>query len=209
CPRVRCTVPLDPATVMGGRPLAAGLWDLRLRVMFSGLTRTSALRPRVDDPADPPVWLSDGSAPRSVAAYWTKGSPSLALDVEEWMHPLADIVGNAPGDAAEVGSRRQLRVALPPTVGHAGSRRSARLVLIDNDGAHPPLPCKAVVHLAPDGASLHAKLPRLPSRSAHWSVWLALDEVGATPPRRLAVTVARGRFGRAVIVPAAEATSPS
>jgi poly(ribitol-phosphate) beta-N-acetylglucosaminyltransferase len=208
-PRVRCEVSLDPATVMGGRPLAGGLWDLRLRVMIGGLTRASALRAPVEDPADPPIWLSDGSRPRSVAVYWTKGSPSLALDVDEWMHPIADIVDGSSGGAAVVERRREFHLPLPRAVGPVGASRPARLVLVDDDdGVHPPLTSDATVELSPDGAILHATLPQLPSGVSRWSVWLALDDVGGTPPKRLAVTVAPGRFGKAVMVPTPDGVKP-
>src|SRR5581483_1690518 len=111
CPRVRCDAEVDPWHVMGGAALSPGLWDLRLRLMFGGLTRTSALRPLDESPPPAGCWLAtvDGEH-RSVAAYWTQPSPTLALDVDGWLHPLHDLVDD-PVASAPTARRRRLELS--------------------------------------------------------------------------------------------------
>jgi hypothetical protein len=89
---VTAHVEIDPRTVAGGRPLPAGLWDVRLRVVVGGMTRTTSLS--LHDKA-PTRWCGYDGEPHLVAAYRTAGG-TLALDVGEWMHSLtADAAAHA------------------------------------------------------------------------------------------------------------------
>jgi glycosyltransferase involved in cell wall biosynthesis len=67
-------VRLDPNALAGGHRLGDGIWDLRLRLAFSGLQRSAGLTP-LDDSGD--VASADGS----VSAFWTKRANRLALRV--------------------------------------------------------------------------------------------------------------------------------
>jgi hypothetical protein len=196
CPRVRGDVALDPSVVMGGAPLSAGLWDLRLRVMFGGLTRASPLRPTADDASGPPAWLSGAPQQRSVAAYWTEGSPTLALDVDEWMHPLNELVDDPLHTVPVIKGHSRLVLSAARIQGPAGGTRDAELILTPVDSPGPaPIRCGAEIHTSPDGSSVLARIPRLPAAGAQWSVWLRIGPLGATPARELSVRIARSRLG--------------
>jgi glycosyltransferase involved in cell wall biosynthesis len=208
CPRVEGEVRIDPATLMGGRPLATGLWDLRLRLMFAGLTRTSPLRPSDgDEPPPLSAWLDpSGSGPPSVTAYWTHPSPTLALDVVEWMHPLQDLLDDAATATARIEGRRRLVVSVQRWQGNDGATGSALpatvvLTALPSEAA-PPVHCPAAIELAPGGSVLAATIPRVPSAATGWDVWLRVGEVGGMPPRRLGLTVTTGRLGRPAVAPA-------
>lgn len=209
CPRVQCEVSIDPATVMGGGPLTAGLWDLRLRVMFGGLTRTSPLRPATEEPALPPTWVT-GAAERlrSATPYWTQGSPTLALDVDEWMHPLHDVIDTVPITEAAISGRRTLRLPVSQARGPAGATRRAQLLLTpEADAELAPLSCDAVVRLHPTGSELQAVIPRLPGHGMGWTAWLRMGELGGTPARQLPITLGAGRLGKRTVSAARESAS--
>jgi hypothetical protein len=197
CPRVQCDVALDPSTVMGGVPLTAGLWDLRLRVMFGGLTRTSPLRPVDDEPPAPAAWLGGTpDQPQSFAAYWTDGSPTLAIDVDEWMHPLHELIDDPNLAAPTIASRRRLVLGAERMRGLKGSTRTAHLVLTPAGAqGSAPVRCDAQIRLSPDGSSVIARIPRLPTPSTAWTVWLRVGPLGGTPARELPVRLAPARLG--------------
>jgi glycosyltransferase involved in cell wall biosynthesis len=200
CARVQCIASIDPATVMGGGPLAAGLWDLRLRVMFGGLTRTSRLHPDHDPVSLPPSWVTGADTGlHSVSPFWSEGSPALVLDVDEWMHPLQEVIDPAASDSATVGRGRSFTLPLRHLKGPAGRSRRAALILEppDNRGS-APVTCDAVVRLDPDGSLLQATLPRLSGSGAGWAAWLRLGELGSAAARKLPFTLGAGRRGRTV-----------
>jgi glycosyltransferase involved in cell wall biosynthesis len=197
-PRVRCRVEIDPDHVMGGSRLSGGLWDLRLRVMVGGLTRTSPLRATTEHPPRPPAWLSGSTT--SVQPYWTDPAPTLALDVDEWMHRLGDRVAGA---TCHIEGRRQLVVDLPRVTGPSTSARPVSVVLepLDTDG--PLLNCTGELRGGPDVAVITAALPALPADSGSWAVWLRAGDPGSGALTRLDVTVSPGRLRRVVLgVPA-------
>jgi hypothetical protein len=199
CPRVRCPVEVDPWHVLGGSALASGLWDLRLRLMFGGLTRTSALRP-MDDGAALPVgsWLARvAGEERSASAYWTHPSPALALDVDAWMHALHDEIDD-PHEAPPTVRGRRLELSARNVLGETGTTRPARVVLTPvPPSAGGPLTCSAVVECAPEGSTVRATVPRgARTTGGGWRVWLSLDDPGGAAPRPLPLSVNTGRWGR-------------
>jgi glycosyltransferase involved in cell wall biosynthesis len=187
CPRVQCVASLDPATVMGGGPLAAGLWDLRLRLMFGGQTRTSRLHPDLEHPSMPPSWVTGAAAGlRSVSPFWSQGATALTLDVDEWMHPLQEVIEPVASDGVTVGRERSLTLPLHDLKGPAGETRQAALILEPRDpGGSGPVACDGVVRLHPDGATLQATLPRLSGSHSGWIPWLRLGEPGSSAARKL------------------------
>jgi glycosyltransferase involved in cell wall biosynthesis len=196
CPRVRCEVSLDPATVLGGTALTTGLWDLRLRVMFGGLTRTAALRPAAEDPPALDAWVTDDT---SITAYWTSPSPTLALDVAEWSHALHDLVDDPLEMAPEMIGRRTVALGAGKVRGPSGVTRAAQLILEPVDATEiGQVRTPAELRVAPGGASVQAALPRLPTAVSAWSVWLRIGQIGGAPPRRLPVTITPGRMGRLI-----------
>lgn len=190
-PRVRCRAEIDPAQVMGGARLTPGLWDFRLRVMVGGLTRTSPLRAAGDNPALPPGWLS--GATDSVQPYWTEPSPTLALDVDEWMHRLLDRVDGA---VCRVQGRRRLVVEVPALIGPTGPPRHATVVLEATEPGTALISCAAELIVGPRGSSVVAQLPALSRDSEVWRAWLRLGEPGTGPPALLDITLRPARLGR-------------
>jgi glycosyltransferase involved in cell wall biosynthesis len=185
CPRVQGEVALDPMTVMGGEPLSAGLWDLRLRLMFGGLTRVSSLRLAGDESAAAQAWVGgtdDGN--HSTTAYWTDPNRTLALDVDEWMHPLQDLIGDPTGEKATRG-RSPLILAANEIRGPRGAVRPAEVILTSPDPEAAVAMVSAELRIDPAGSTLYADLPAASSIDTGWTMWLRLGEVGGTPPRKL------------------------
>jgi glycosyltransferase involved in cell wall biosynthesis len=176
-------VAIDPATVQGGGGLDEGLWDLRLRVMFGGLTRGATLRPADEgEPAAVDAWaMPSAPQPRVIQPYWTYPSPVLALDVGEWSHPLVDLLDNAPAPELR---RRRLRVTVPGLRG-ASAPLGATLILEPSDAQSPSLRAPAAIEVTPDGARLAAKLPRRLPGGSHWRIWLRFAPAGGTPARTI------------------------
>jgi poly(ribitol-phosphate) beta-N-acetylglucosaminyltransferase len=202
-PVIRGDVRLDPWSLSGGESLPAGLWDLRLRVAFSGLRRTSPVRPRDGELPRLGSWLTPGGdSLHSVAAYWTEPSATLALDVDEWTHSLHDLVADPPDEPARIESRRRLVIPTSALRGSAGSVTSAQLILEPSGGPALGLStCAAALRLGPDGSSIEATIPRLPSSAASWAVWLRIGEIGGAPARRLPIELRQNRLGRLHVTP--------
>ncbi|HVS67890.1 MAG TPA: glycosyltransferase family 2 protein [Mycobacteriales bacterium] len=187
-------VVIDPATVHGGTVLDPGLWDLRLRVMVGGLTRVAALRPPSETEPEPvDAWVVDApDGSQVVAPYWTFPSPSLALDVAEWSHPLVDLLDGAPEPELR---RRRLSVAIPALRGKSGSLEAA-LILEPSDAEFPNAQEAAAIELSPEGSRFVAKLPRRLPGGSHWRIWLRLGPPGGAPARTIGRELVRD--GRAV-----------
>jgi glycosyltransferase involved in cell wall biosynthesis len=184
---IRGEVAIDPTAVMGGQPLAIGLWDIRLRLMFGGLTRASPLRPRDESEGTLPAWI--GTNPTCVTAYWTAPSPTVALDVDEWAHPLHDLVADIP----EVRLRgRRVDLTVPEICGEP-ARHAAQLLLEPADAGHRVTVCPAHLIVTPDGSRIRARLPRRGRDAAHWRLWVRIGTPGGPAARPLGVEVRRDR----------------
>jgi glycosyltransferase involved in cell wall biosynthesis len=195
--RVTGSVRLDPGSVMGGRPLSPGLWDVRLRVEFAGLVRSARLAPADGVSAEPAGWLGTGEA---VVAHWTHPRRYLALDVGEWSHPLHGLVAAAPSRlTAEVRGRR-LRLRTTAIAGDPHWSRQVWVVLVGD--SHAPLTrCPAVAVADPSGITITADLPaRLESDV---EVWLGFGPPGAAPPVPVGIRlVGSGRQIQVSVAPA-------
>ena len=182
-------VVIDPATVQGGQELDAGLWDLRLRVMFGGLTRGATLHPAGDaEPGPVDAWaISTTAEQKVVQPYWTFPSPVLALDVAEWSHPLVDLLDVA---AAPELRRRRLRAGDsrpsragdrpcrdldPRTVGRGVAERAGARVH-RGIGGWGPIHCEAAATAAPPAA-----LATVATLRRGWWNTGAHDRLGAHP----------------------------
>jgi glycosyltransferase involved in cell wall biosynthesis len=188
-------VVIDLATVQGGTPLEAGLWDLRLRMMFGGLTRAAALRPPGDAEPEPvDAWVIEAPADlRVVQPYWTYPSPVLALDVAEWSHPLVDLLDASPPPELR---RRRLRLTIPGLRGRTG-RLEATLILEPSDAESPSLRIGGSIDVGRDGSRFTAKLPRRLPGGSHWRIWLRIGPTGGTPARTIGWELVReGRHVR-------------
>lgn len=204
CPRVRGDVHLDPGTLLGGAALTPGRWDLRLRVSFGGLKRTAPVRPAAEVLPQLDTWVSAAAGgpdsvaqPRSVAAYWTEPSPTLALDVDEWAHSLHDLVGDPSAAPPRIEARRRLVVTMSRLQGPTGTAGHAQLILapigVPDLGL---ITCEAELKIRPDGATVEATIPRLPSEPSGWAVWLRISDVGGPPPRRLPIEISQRGLAR-------------
>jgi hypothetical protein len=198
CPRVRGEVRLDPWSLIGGTTLTPGRWDLRLRVSFAGLRRTAPVRPMVDPPPGLDAWVSaDTDELHSVAAYWTKPSPTLALDVDEWAHSLHDLLDDPSAAPPRIDARRRLVITTSRIKGPPRAAGHTQLILEPTEAPELGLmTCDAELQIRPDGTTIQARIPRLPPHSPSWAVWLRIGEVGGPPPRRLPITISQGRLRR-------------
>jgi glycosyltransferase involved in cell wall biosynthesis len=190
-------VTLDPSRVMGGAPLTAGPWDLRLRVMFAGLTFTSGLRRAASDSADAATWINRAALePQSITPHWTDRASALALDVNAWIHPLGD------QDLAElrIEGSRDLVVTAPGWRGHDGTSHPAELTLEPLDVPDGrAVTCPAQIRLGADGSSLRAAIPALAATARRWTVWLRVGELGGAPPRQLPVELTEDGRGELTV----------
>jgi glycosyltransferase involved in cell wall biosynthesis len=198
-PRIRCRAAIDPTAVMGGSPLAPGLWDLRLRVMVEGMTRTSAVRRPAGAATRPSGWVpghGDTAGPPSVRVQAEERSRALVLDVDEWTHSIGELVDNPRHSPPSVDGGHTLVLTARRLRGPDGAHRDADLVLTPVDAPDlAPIRCPATFSLGPSGSTLRARIPRLPQATT-WKVWLTTSAVGAGRPRRLPLRLSAARFGR-------------
>jgi hypothetical protein len=191
------TVSLDPAKVMGGRPLTAGVWDLRLRVIFAGINRSSRLRAADAAPADSVSWLTnrDGSS-HSVTSYWDGRVPGLTLDVDQWALPLQGLLDESP--TALVEAPRELVMPVAAVRGQVGTTVAATVILTPVDDRDlAPINCPAELVAGPTGGALRATIPAL-TEGDGWRVWLRIGELGTLTPRALPIELRDGPDGRLI-----------
>jgi hypothetical protein len=132
----------------------------------------------------------------------------LTLDVDEWMHSLNDVLAAASPDEATVTGRQTLTVPVRHVRGPEGGTRHAELVLTPPaDAALGPVTCDAVLILHPDGGTLQAAIPRLPTAEMQWSAWLRVGELGGTPAHKLPIRLGTGRLGKRTVAAARNSDS--
>jgi hypothetical protein len=151
-----------------------------MRVAFGGVAFGCPLRP-VADAGTLPAWLApSGSGKRVVQPFWTSPAPTLALDVDEWSHPLAETIDDriAPGL-----HRRDFELAITSVTGPV-ARYPAELLLLADATDSRPVTVPATLSVAPTGSSLTASLPRHLAGSPI-QIWLRIGEPGSSPARRL------------------------
>jgi poly(ribitol-phosphate) beta-N-acetylglucosaminyltransferase len=179
--RISGTVRIDPTVLAGGQPCPDGLWDLRLRVRFAGLSRTSPLRG--DQPSGPAsTWISTGTTlPRSVTAYWTAGeAPALALDVGAWMHPLHDLVDL---ESASIDDQGSLRIAAPRIYGDSAIDAAVTVVPVQ-PSTESAVQCLGHLRLGPEGSAVEVPIPELPGTDER-RLLLRIGPLGGAPPIEL------------------------
>lgn len=83
---VTATATVDPATLYGGEPLPAGLWDFYVHLSLGGLARSTRLAGPVAPDALPDRFAV-GDPPVCVQPYLTAGFRNLSLDVGRTRRP--------------------------------------------------------------------------------------------------------------------------
>jgi hypothetical protein len=173
---------IDPEHVLGGRRLTPGLWDLKLRVEFAGLSRTATLGSAGSADSRPPplaAWLSDSG---SIEPYWTNPTRRLAIDVDEWLRPLAAKLIE-PNAAEPRRNGRTLVLDAPLLCGPTGSTWAAECVVRPSEPAGQPTHYPAVLQLAPGGGVVQVVMRGSAGRGdGNQEVWLRLGGAGATAP---------------------------
>jgi hypothetical protein len=113
----RATVSIDPETVAGGRPLAAGRWDLQLRMSSFGISRVAALQADSDMLSSPGVFLAAqriikptrAGREKSLAFTVAMLTPDRHARVSSAIHNVRDVVqapnGSIAGTIDGAGSR--------------------------------------------------------------------------------------------------------
>ncbi|HEX3898092.1 MAG TPA: glycosyltransferase family 2 protein [Mycobacteriales bacterium] len=178
-------VVLDPSVLQGGQPLSAGLWDLRIRVMFGGITFGCPLRRPADDPAAPlHAWLTPSAqstqATRIVQPFWTFPAPTLALDVDEWSHSQTQLIDDG---IAPTLHRRDFELAITALTGPPAGYPAQLLLLPDAEDVSM-VSVDATVSVTPLGAMMTAELPRKLD-GATLGVWVRIGPPGGSPAREL------------------------
>ena len=179
--RIGGTVRIAPSTLVAGKPCADGLWDLRLRARFAGLSRSASLIGA--DAAGPAgTWVSIGEPGRAVTAYWTAADPpALALDVGEWMHPLQDLVDVA---SASITDRGLLQIAAPQISGPPGGDVEVALTLLFTDATEPPTQRQGRFRTSHDGSIVEVDLSDVSSALPAEGL-LRIGPLGGAPPREI------------------------
>jgi len=185
--RVDAIAEIDPDRVVGGGRLGPGLWDLKLRVQFAGLTRTAMLgidRPADSPPGEPSAWLTSQG---SVEPYWTNKTVRLSLDVDQWMHPLAAKVGRPLH--ARGGRGRSLLLDAPRLQGPQGHVVPAECILTAAGKNPADGRRRAKVSVSPSGGVVevepaHGRHGAHPDRNGNlpgWTTWLRIGAPGTGP----------------------------
>jgi hypothetical protein len=179
--RIAGEVVLDLAALEGGRPLTAGLWDLRLRVTFGGIAFGCPLRP-AGEPPTLPAWLSPGAEDsRAVQPFWTSPEPTLSLDIDEWSHPLTDLIDDAVEPSLD---RRDFNLEIAALTGPRSSLH-AQLLLVGDPADKTSASIPATLTISPTGAALAATILRGLDGS-ELQIWVRIGQPGGSPARRLA-----------------------
>jgi hypothetical protein len=147
-----------------------------MRVTFGGIAFGCPLRP-AEGSAHLNAWTDlTGDNPRVVQPFWTSPSPTLSLDIDEWSHPLTDLIDDRVEFTLH---RRDFALAIPAVVGPRASH-SAHLVLRPDDASAPAVEVPATLSVSPEGATLDAELPRNLGGSP-LEIWLRLGPAGGSP----------------------------
>ncbi|MFG3342761.1 glycosyltransferase family 2 protein [Glycomyces sp. NPDC048151] len=153
---LRCNAPVDPETAAGGKPLGRGVWDLLVRLSFSGWTkevRLGSLRATAVEGRR----AAGVVAGRLAVPYWTRPYGNLSLDIAAATSQPARYFARLRPEAARI-EGGALRIGLPSYV--SGSGEAVVAFTHDTDGRRvesPALvePVKGVgelqVKLAADG----------------------------------------------------------
>jgi glycosyltransferase involved in cell wall biosynthesis len=198
-PRFHGEVAIDPAKVAGGGGLGAGIWDLRLRVLFGGMSSLSRLHPANEYVAPIGSWLTPGAqSVQSVTPFWDGRSPRLTLDVDEWSSPLHDRIEIPAERPARLDDSRHVVIPAALLQGAAATVPGSQLILVPtpDDAALAMVHCDAELHLTPNGSSLSATIPELSTAPGRWAVWLRIGPVGGAPPRLLSLLAEPREEGR-------------
>jgi hypothetical protein len=105
---------VDPQSAANGKPLAAGVWDVVLRISLAGWTKDVRLGAERGDGVDAaPAGALTGSPPRLVLPYWTRPGDNLSLDVDQsGDRAQRDLARVSLADATFEGGRLEVRLPL-------------------------------------------------------------------------------------------------
>jgi glycosyltransferase involved in cell wall biosynthesis len=199
-PRITGEVELDPATVMGGRPLTAGRWDLRLRAVIFGLSRTSPLS-LAPDSGQCHAWVSAGET-HLHSVVPVRFGRGLSLDVDESVESMSRVAAEFVDRAPTIDARRVLTVDASGLRGPAYDNANVTVILVPaDDPSLGGVSSSAELRVRPDGSTILATLPPLPGSSGRWRVHLRIGPIGGSPPSRLPIDVIQDNSGqlRAVV----------
>jgi hypothetical protein len=104
---------LDPDGAANGKALAAGLWDVVLRISVAGWTKDVRLGAARADGVEAPAGALTGSPARLVLPYWTKPGDNLSLEVDQVSDRAErDLARVSLADATFEGGRLEVRLPL-------------------------------------------------------------------------------------------------
>lgn len=177
--RVTGTIAIDPGTALAGAPIDDGVWDLRLRLWFAGISRSPAVRVEIPDGERMIPMIT---ADRRFIRPFTLGTErQLALDVGQWIGSIPATLA-ASSDLAPIASH-WLRLSLQ-TDCRAGL--PMHLLLTDLDGRRGESYCSPAILAGwpPDVAQAILRLPSdLPA--GDWQPWLQIAGPVASAPAAL------------------------
>lgn len=177
---LHATADIDPQTAAGGKPLAAGVWDVLIRVSSCGWTKETRLGSVRGEQARTGRGAAVvGSPERLVLPYWTDPHGNLSLDVDQATGRLAYEVAQVTEDKVSIGSDpARITVAVPF---HVPTKTEAQLRLTDPAG-HRTVALTASLQAAgtADGSALlSADLPLAELADGRWRVEFALPSAAA------------------------------
>jgi hypothetical protein len=136
----------------------------------------------VAEGSTPPLLAAWLSAAGSIEPYWTNPTRRLALDVDEWLRPLAaKLVEPEPTEPSRSG--RTLSLDAPLLCGPTGATLAGECVVQPSDPTGRPTHHPAVLRLAPAGGVVEVAVRGSAARTLDdKQVWLRLGAPGATAP---------------------------
>jgi len=182
--RVGGTVRMDPADAAAGAPLAAGVWDVRLRLRFEGWYRIAEVRLAPGELPGPLL----GAGGRTVWPYRSNRAGALAWDVDQWIRTVADHTG--PTSLVTASGTAELQVTITAEVAD-GAEHEVELLLAPESGTPTGiLTCRGALAARGHAARGELALPEtLPEGT--WRVWLRLAGSPAAAPTPLPWRVRR------------------
>ena len=186
--RATGTAVIDPATALFGGPLPDGVWDLRLRVWFAGISRSLAVRVEPSAAAGLLPLIADGV--RSVRPFVGRHH-RLAIDVGEWLQSWPASL--APGSELEAAGPSRLRLTV---AAEFDAPTPVRLWLLPSDTMPGiAIDCRGMLSGTSTGMA-EATVPLPPGLPpGRWRPWLEAAGPSAAAPVALPWLVHRSPAG--------------
>jgi poly(ribitol-phosphate) beta-N-acetylglucosaminyltransferase len=201
---LRATGTVAPETAAGGGPLGPGIWDIHLRIIACGWSKSARLGSVRDEAVDKArQGALSGTPARVVLPYWTEPHGNLSLDVDFATSRFnRDVAAPGTGEAAvargaDAPGEGGPVLTLPLPLHTAGAERAVvRLRSVTGSST-----AQAEASLAPcDGAAvLTASLPEAELAGREWQLDVGLPSAKRGAPRFTPLPLRLGSDGQLTV----------